>query len=433
MKRKNKTTFKLKRTLGLTEATFYGIGIILGAGIYAIIGEGAKVAQGSLWISFVIAAIIGSFTGLSYAEMSGRFSKEAAEYNYTKKAFNRNYLSFIIAWIMIIAGVFSVSAVSLGFAGYFTNLFGGAPILVAIVLIVLLSLLNWFGIKESARFNMLSTLIEMGGLVLVVLIGIFLVSSNGFGSDLLTLPATGLAGIMTAVGLIFFAYIGFEDVANMSEEVKNPQKTVPKALIISIALTTILYILVSVFAISSVGWETLANSKAPLTTIADKGLGPSGIFIMSLIALFATANTALIIMIVISRILYGVSCQKDLPKMFSRIGNRGTPYISVFTVAIVCILALFLGGLKIVASLTDIGIFIVYLFVNLSLIKLRFSKKDRYSGFRTPLNIGKFPVLAFLGVLTSAGMLFFFDPFLIFAELAVILGGFAVYKIVSKK
>src|SRR3989338_8997378 len=156
-------SFKLKRNLGLLDTTFYGIGIILGAGIYAIIGEGAKVAQGSLWISFIIAALIGAFTGLSYAELAGRFPKEAAEYNYTKKAFNKNSLSFVISWAVIISGIISVAAVSLGFAGYFTNIFGGNIIMVAAALILTMTLLTWPGIKDSARFNIFSTLMEMGG------------------------------------------------------------------------------------------------------------------------------------------------------------------------------------------------------------------------------------------------------------------------------
>ena len=426
MKQKQRT-FKLKRNLGLLETTFYGIGIILGAGIYAIIGEGAKVAQGSLWISFVIAAIIGSFTGLSYAELSSRYPKEAAEYNYTKKAFNKRTFSFIVAWIMVVAGILSVATVSLGFAGYFTALFGGEILIVAIALILLMSLLNWYGMKESAEFNILSTLVEVSGLIIVIIIGFSLATQNGLGGDILKLPEAGFSGILAAVGLIFFAYIGFEDMANMSEEVKNPKKTIPKAMIISIVITTIFYILVSIFAVSGVGWQTLSESKAPLTTIAEKGFGGNGIILMSIIALFATANTVLIILIVISRILYGVSRQGNLPRICSKIGRRGTPSVSVLIVCLATIGMLFVGSLKTVASLTDIGIFLVYVFINLSLIKIRFSGK-KHKGFRTPINIGRFPVLALLGLLSAGLMLFYFEPLLLLGEVVVIGVGFGIYK-----
>ncbi len=432
MKRKEKT-YKLKRSLGLLELTFYGIGIILGAGIYAILGHGAGVAQGGLWISFIIAAIIGSFTGLTYAELASRYPKDAAEYNYTKKAFNRKYLAFIVAWIMVFVGIVSAATVSLGFAGYFAVLFGSPIVLVAVALILLLSLLSWIGIKESARFNILSTLIEMGGLVIVILIGISIAGSQGISTDVLKMPETGFAGIFAAVGLIFFAYIGFEDMANMAEEVKNPKKTIPKALVISITITTILYILVSIFAVSSVGWETLSKSDAPLTTIAEKGLGQNGVILMSVIALFATANTVLIILIVVSRILYGLSCQRVLSKKCSVVGNRGTPHFSILLVCIVTIGFALIGNIKTVASLTDVGIFIVYIAINASLIKIRLSeKKASKKHFRSPVNIGRFPLLALFGLLSAGFMLFYFEPLLLAGVLIVIAAGLCVYKVFNR-
>ncbi len=425
--------YKLKKSLGLLETTFYGIGIILGAGIYAIIGEGAGVAQGSLWISFIIAAIIGSFTGLSYAELASRYPKDAAEYNYTKKAFNKRYLAFVVAWIMVFVGIVSAATVSLGFAGYFAVLFGSPVVLVAVALILLLSLLSWIGIKESAKFNILSTLIEMGGLVIIILIGISIAGSEGISSDILKMPDTGFAGIMAAVGLIFFAYIGFEDMANMAEEVKNPKKTIPKALVISIVITTVLYILVSIFAISSVGWETLSKSDAPLATIAEKGLGQNGIVLMSVIALFATANTVLIILIVVSRILYGLSSQGVLAKACSAVGKRGTPHFSILFVCFATIAFALIGNIKTVASLTDVGIFIVYIAINISLIKIRMSeKKASKKHFRSPVNIGRFPLLALFGLMSAGFMLFYFEPVLLAGALVVIVVGLSVYKVFNR-
>ena len=173
--------FKLKRELGLIETTLYGVGIILGAGIYALIGKSAGFAGNALWMSFIIAAIIASFTGLSYAELSSLYPKEAAEYVYTKRAFKRNYLSLLVAFTMILAGTVAAATVSLGFAGYFSYLFGGPIPVIALSLIFLLSLLNYYGIKESARFNIISTIIEIGGLVFVVLIGLCFIGSVGTG------------------------------------------------------------------------------------------------------------------------------------------------------------------------------------------------------------------------------------------------------------
>ena len=168
--------YSLKKEIGLFEATLYGIGIILGAGIYALIGAGAGVAGNALWISFIIAAIVAAFSGFSYAELSSMYPKEAAEFVYTKKAFNKNIVSFVVEWIMLFTITVSATTVALGFAGYFSSLFGGNILFIAALLIIGLSILNYFGLKESARYNTVSTIIEVAGLLIVILAGFPVVS-----------------------------------------------------------------------------------------------------------------------------------------------------------------------------------------------------------------------------------------------------------------
>ena len=228
----------LKKTLGLFETSVYGIGIILGAGIYAIIGEGAGITGNSLWLSFIIAAFIASFTGLSYAELSSMFPKTAAEYVYTKKAFNKDSLSFLIGWIFIWAGVVSAATVSIAFAGYFSRLFGTEIMPVAIGLIISLSILNFIGIKQSSRFNIISTIIEVSGLLIIIALGMNFIGSGNI--NYFDMP-NGLNGLITSAALIFFAFIGFEDIVNISEETKNARSVIPRALLISLAVSTILY------------------------------------------------------------------------------------------------------------------------------------------------------------------------------------------------
>ncbi len=397
--------FKLKRELGLVETTLYGVGIILGAGIYALIGKGAGFAGNTLWLSFVIAAVIASFTGLSYAELSSLYPKEAAEYVYTKRAFRRNYLSLFVGFTLILAGVVAAAAVSLGFAGYFSHLFGGHILMIALSLIFLLSLLSYWGMRDSAIFNVISTLIEMGGLVFVIIIGLLFIGSVGTSVNYFEMPAAGLGGILIATALVFFAYLGFEDIANIAEETKNPKKIVPKALVLALIISTTLYILVAISSVSVLGWERLAASEAPLTEVVATAI-PSAAILMSFIALFATANTVLVTLVVMSRMFYGISREHSLPSIFSRICCRGTPYVSVFLVMVLSMLALLIGEIETVAMITVFAIFIVYLSVNLSLIKLRYSNNKKRP-FRTPLNIGRFPVLAFLGVLSCLFMLYF--------------------------
>lgn len=414
--------YKLRRSVGFWGLTLYGIGIILGAGIYALIGAGAGVAGSAIWLSFVIAAILAIFTGLSYAELSSMFPKDAAEYVFTKEAFRKKYLSFSVQWLMLFTVVVSGAVVALGFGGYFAHMFGGSAVAAAAGLVLVLSLLNHIGMKESSEFNAVSTIIEVSGLVVIALIGLFFASGREF-----TLPESGMTGVFAGTALIFFAYIGFESMANFSEETKKPSSTVPKAMIAALAISTVLYILVSIAAVNVVGPEKLAASKAPLTEVVSATI-PQASFVFSLIALFATANTVLIIMIVGSRMIYGLSRQKSIPKGFSRAGKRGTPYIAIATVMLVTLVLLLVGGIKFLALLTDVGIFIVYACVNASLIWLRYRKPGVKRVFRSPLSVGKFPLLAGAGLLSSVFMIFHFDAVLVLYEILIIAAGLLVYK-----
>ncbi len=428
--------FRLKRELGLLELTLYGIGAILGAGIYVLIGPGAGIAGYGLWLSFIIAAIIASFTGLSFAELSSIYPKEASTYVYTERAFHHRVLSFIVSWVLIVSGIISAATVSLGFAGYFASLFGGEPIIIAAALIIALSVLNYVGIKISARFNCVATVIEISGLLLVILIGaLFLLSVGGSNiSNFFTMPSAGIAGVFTAAALIFFAYLGFEDIVIMSEETKNAKKIVPKALLLALTISTILYILVAFSSLSVLTPEELSSSDAPLTHVVDKAV-PRASFLMSFIALFATANTVLILLIVMSRMFCGISREHSFPRIFARIGNKSTPYISVFLIMFLALGSLLIGGIETVAMLTNVGVFVSFIFVNLSLIFLRYKKPNIKRQFKVPINIGRFPVLAFLGVVSSLGMLFYIgyiDFQLLLFETAVILLVIAVFKVFNR-
>lgn len=417
--------YKLKKQLGFWQVTLYGLGIILGAGIYALIGVGAGVAGNSIWLSFVLAAFLAFFTGLSYAELSSMYPKDAAEYVYTQNAFNKRSFSFIVQWIMLFAVIVSASTVALGFAGYFTFLFGGSTVAAAAGLILVLSLLNYIGMKESSEFNIVSTLIETAGLVIIALLGLMFIGRTDI--DYFALPASGISSVIAGTGIIFFAYLGFEDMVNLSEETKNARKIVPKALVVALVISTILYILVSLSAVTIVGAEALAASKAPLTTVVE-AVVPQASFAFSLIALFATANTVLILLIVASRMLYGLSRYDSLPRAFSTVGRRNTPYIAIAAVMIVALFILTASGIKTIAQLTDLGIFLVYIFVNLSLIRMRYTKPNAPRTFKSPLNIGRFPVLPVLGILTSIGIILYFEMNLLIYEFVIVAAGFLIYE-----
>ncbi len=390
---------KLKREVSLTGAIIYGIGIILGAGIYALIGEAAAIAGNALWLSFLISAIVSSFTGMSYMELVSMFPKAAAEYVYVKKAFKSSLLAFVVGWFTISVSIIATSAVSLGFAGYFHSLFNVPVIHASIGLIVAMSLISFWGIGESNKINIVFTLIEIAGLLSIIFIAFL---SGSIGSvNYLEMPK-GLTGVFSATALIFFAYIGFEDLANITEEVKNAKRNVPIALITSVIITTILYIFVSISAVSLVSWKTLGESKAPLALAASTVLGNRAFLITSVIALFATANTVLICIIVGARAIYGMSRDGSLPKIFSRVHEkRGTPWVATLAVMLFSILFVALWNIKTVASITDFGVFFIYMLVNLSAIVLRYKMPNAKRMFKTPVNIGKFPLIPFFGLLST--------------------------------
>jgi len=418
---------KLKKELGLLEATAYGVGIILGAGIYALIGKAAGMAGPALWMSFVIGAAIAALTGLSYAELGTLFPREAAEYVYAVKAFDSRRIAFLLGWLILATATIGCAVVSLGFGGYFEALTGISQIWAAGGLIVVMSFLNFWGIKESARMNVIFTGIELVGLLLIIAFG-----AMHFGSvDIMEMP-NGVGGVMAAAILVFFAYIGFEDIVNVSEEMKNPIRTIPKALILSIVITTVIYILVSISAVSILDWQILGESTAPLADVADAAL-PGSSLLLSLIALFATGNTVLIFLIVESRMVCGMARDGSLPRSLGDIHvQRGTPVKAIIVIAFVALLALF-WPIETIAQVTDLFAFTTFMIINLSLIFLRYKMPDFIRKFKLPVNIGKFPVLAGLGVAANLYMITQFPYDLMIIGAFTIALGWIIYEVMLWK
>jgi len=412
---------ELARKIGLFGLTASGIGTILGAGIYALIGRAAGVTGNSVWASFLLGAFISSFTGLSYAELSSAIPKAAAEYSYTKEAFGNRQAPFLVGWIIFFTGTVSVSTVAMGFVGYLNGFFGTPIVLTSVILVILLSSVSFIGIEESSRLNVLFTLIEASGLVLIVILAVpYLGRVNYFETP------SGLPGILRASVLIFFAYLGFEDIVNLSEESKNPERDVPKALIFSVVITAILYVLVAIAVVSLVDWQELGLSSYPIALAASKSLGQSAFVAMSIIALFATSNTVLILLIVNSRMIYGMARDGSLPNGLARVSQRGAPWVAILVTMIMSSLFVFLGNIEFVAEVTNFGTFIIFATVNLSAIVLRYRKPSLRGRFRTPLTIGRMPLVPLAGLLSSGLLIPQLNLNAIALGLAVILIGAAL-------
>lgn len=414
----------LKRDLGLFHAVAAGVGIILGAGIYVLLGTATEVAGNSVWMSFFFAALVSLLTGLSYAELSSMYPTDAAEYDYTEKAFKKRGLAFFVAYQVILSAIISASTVAMGFAGYFSALFGlDHTVLISIGVIIAFSIINFRSIKGSALTNVICAALEVTGLLVIIILAIPHVGSVSY----IEMPH-GFGGVLKASALVFFAFLGFESIVKLSEEVKNPTKTIPKALLLSLLITTLLYILVAVAAVSILDWETLGVSKAPLADVAATVLGSKAFIALSVIALFSTANTVLISLIAGSRELYGIGSGYRFLKIFSKVHPKTrTPHYAIFGVMIIAILFSFIKDIGFIAELTNFTLFVTFAIINLAVIVIRYNSPNEKRPFKIPLNIGKFPVLALLGIVSCIFFITKLTTTIILGGIALSIGGFILY------
>ena len=383
----------LRRELGLLEVTLSGVGIILGAGIYVLIGQAAGLAGNALWLAFGLSAIMALLTGLSYAELSSMFPKAGAEYDYVANAFNVR-LAFVIGWLVFLSGVLAAATVALGFAGYFTALTSFPMIISAVVLLVLLTLLLGYGVKETAGVAVIATFIEAAGLAIIIAIGLPHLGSVNYWE----MPQ-GFSGLFAASALIFFAYQGFESMVKFSEETTSPETTVPRALLLAVAISVVFYILVALSVVSVLGWQQLSESRAPFVDIVSTTLGPDAAILIAVVALFATANTALMSMYASSRILYGMAGSSRLTYGFAHIHpGRRTPWIAIAFCGLLSIALIFAGDIAFIANVTNFTLFVTFIVINAAVIFLRYHSPESPRPFRMPLSIGRFPLIPLAGL-----------------------------------
>jgi APA family basic amino acid/polyamine antiporter len=396
----------LRRELGLAEAVVYGVGLILGAGIYAILGEATGVTGGSIVISFLLAAAIAALTGLSYAELSSIFPRAEGDYIYVREAFDREIVSDLTAVGRLFMGVISTAAVALAFSGYLSAFVDVPPVPIAVLLIVGMSVVNFWGIELSTRINIVFTAIEVLGLLIIIWVG-----SGSWGNAQVFQTPNGMFGVVHASFLIFFAYLGFGSIVNLSEETENATVTIPRAIVLSIGITTLLYVFVGLSAVALVDWRVLGRSASPLAAVALAGWGPFGSSLLAVIALFSTTNTVLILQISTSRLLYGVSKSEYhvFPAVLSRVHpSRQTPHYSVALIGLLTVPFVFLGDIGLVAGLANLMLLLVFVLVNAALLKLRFTRPHVERGFRAPLNVGRLSLTALAGILSCVGLIVFY-------------------------
>lgn len=373
---------KLKRTLSFPVVALYGLGNILGAGIYVLVGRVAGVAGPNTVLAFMIAMVVAALTAFSYMELSGRYPVSASVSVYLHKAFRARWLSVGVGIAMIAGGVASAAALSQGFAGYLAVFFDLPKILVSVGLLMSLGLLAMRGIGESARVAAVFTLLEITGLLLVIWAGRGALLTADYAAQFTVDPNIGLGGILAGATLAFYAFIGFEDMVNVAEEAKHPRKTMPLAILFSLIASTILYLLVVIVALAVVPVGELSTSDAPLALVLQK-TGYSSIIILSVIGLVAAINGIIVQIIMGSRTLYGLAKQGWLHDGFAEVdSNTRTPIFATGVIVGLMILATILLPLISLAQLTSLLLLTIFSLVNISLVIIKL-RHPKHAGFVT--------------------------------------------------
>lgn len=387
----------LERSIGLFALVVYGVGDMVGAGIYGTIGQVAHSMGNAVWMAFVVSMIAALLTGLTYASLASRYPRAAGAAYVTQRAFGFPFLSYVVGLAVVASGLTSMATGSRVFAATLGPLVGSPPVwLVFAGFLLVLAAVNFWGIRECVAVNIVCTVIEVGGLLLIIA-----VSLPHFGSVnyLETPPASGGLGfplVMSGAVLAFYAFVGFEDLLNLAEEVKNPRRTMPWGIVLAVLCATVVYVLVSIAAISVVPYADLGDSEkgAPMAQITKAAAPWIPHQAYTAITLFAVANTALMNFIMGSRLVYGMSRQGLLPRVLGTVHPaRRTPHVAIATLLIIVLLLALAGNIKELASATSLLLLLVFALMNAALILLKFRRGEEKGAFEIPTFV---PVLGFL-------------------------------------
>jgi amino acid transporter len=399
----------LRRSVGLPQLTFYGLGGMLGAGIYGLIGKAAGEMGSAIWLAFLVSMVAALLTGLSYACIGSRYPRAAGAAYVTHRAYGWPLLTYVVGLAVMGSGLTSIATQSRVAAENFSRLAGleAVPLTVlALGFLVLLGGVVLRGIRESMWLNVLCTTVEALGLVLVIGAGV-----SWWGSaNLLELPPAedggpgelGVLFVTQAAVLTFFSFIGFEDMLNVSEEVKEPERTVPLALVFAMLAAAAIYGAVAITAVSVVPWQELKDSPGPLTEVMARAAPafPEVAFVG--ITVFAVTNTALLNWVMASRLAYGMARQGLLPAPLGRVSGRTrTPHVAILVLFLIVAGLSLLGNIQQLAAATVLLLLVVFVTVNGALVLLLRRERDRPGTFRVPILVPVAGALVCLGMLVA--------------------------------
>jgi APA family basic amino acid/polyamine antiporter len=388
---------ELKRTLGLFDATAISIGAIIGAGIFVVTGIVAGLAGPSLVISIVLAGCIASFSALSFAQLSAYMPEEGGGYQYAYSMVSP-YAGFLAGWMWIFSNLFVGAAVSLGFANYLAALF---PALsenvvnaVAVAFCLLFTFLNYVGVRQSAIVNNVLVVSKILILVFFIVLGLGFVNFRNFSP----VAPNGSLGTLQGTALIFFAYFGYARITILAEEVKDASRNIPRAIILALALSTVLYALIGFVAVGLVGSNSLSQSASPLADAIGATGNSSAVFVVSLGAIIATASVLLMTILGVSRMTFAMARNGQLPTFLSRIHPRfQTPHYAILMSGLLSSVLVF-GGFSRIVAVSTFALLFHHALVNLSAIRLK-AEHRRYPVFVSVM--GLLLCLALLTFLSS--------------------------------
>ncbi len=427
---------KLERNIGLVALTLYGVGDILGAGVYGLVGVAAGQMGNAVWLAFLLSMIAAGLTGLSYASLGSRYPKAGGASYIVERAYKRTWLAYGVGLAVLASGLTSMATATRVFAGYFQGFWMKAisdfhiPLpFVILGFASLLGLIVYRGIRESMWTNAVCTVIELLGLGLVIAVGFkYLGSVNYLDATTATNPMGELTYslLLTGAVLTFYSFVGFEDILNVAEEVKNPEQTLPRGLLLAVAISSVIYMLISMIAVSVVPAANLATSKSPLVDVVQVAAPwfPPGLY--AVVAMFAVANTALLNFVMGSRLIYGMASQGLLPKALSKIHpKRHTPSRAIAVLFLILILLALSGDISSLAKSTSVLLLSCFMLVNLALFILQRRGTEPPGRFEIP------SFIPLLGAIVCGVMLSHAErPELLTAGL--ILGGIAVLYLVLR-
>ena len=349
-----------------------------------LVGEAAQEAGAGLWLSFAVAAILAGLTALTYCELAGMFPSAGVEFEWTSRAFNP-FWGFLAGWMMVITYVVAAAAVALGFAHYLQQFVAIDERLVAIILLFALTAVVASGIERSIWLSVVLAAVQISGLVLVIVAG-----APHIGEHSLVEGAT-TGGVLSGAALVFFAFIGFDDIATLSEETRDAATTVPRALMLStLAISGGLYVLVGLSAVSALARDILGTSGWPLAAVIESDWGSRAAGTVTLIALAATFNTTLLVLTAASRLLYAMARAGALPPSLAHVSaRRQVPQVAAVVALVAAVPFAASGGLGLVASVTDFAVYSTFVAVNLSVVALRRRAPEAARPFRMPFSLAR--------------------------------------------